>query len=241
MSSHDSPESSTQPALWQCRVWMPGVLTTTIQTRMRELESGALTRFMVELISFDLRGRVPHSLTAPIARKGPAIQQAVDRAIASHYHPGSESYRARMEGIVRNGFGALPAMEPCPLLSKTRHTVYLRRLHREIIEERIESLQFANVSEYITSLIRYDLLLGGRHLYFHGDDCTPEMAEALDRETLQTYRENRQRKVMIDYVVEEVIGRPLTAEERAAELGKVSERLCEQAIAAARRSPSRGP
>jgi hypothetical protein len=112
---------------------------------------------------------------------------------------------------------------------KTR--VWLRRRHREALLQRSAALGFENLGEYIISLIRFDLLLGGPHEEFPGDKKfgRAEIA-ALDEKTLAISQANQPRKCMVDYVVEEVVGRPLSPEERDAELVKVSEKLCEQAV-----------
>ena len=58
---------------------------------------------------------------------------------------------------------------------------------REIIGIRWRELGFSGISQYVTSLIRYDLLLGGPHTFFRGGDCTPEMCRSLDLETIKLF------------------------------------------------------
>ena len=217
--------------VWPRRVWLPGALLVAIQARMQELQSGNLSRYLVELIAFDLRERHLHSITGPLARESLRVQQAVDEAIARHYEAGKKSNRAQIEKTVREGFQvAGTAPDAGGLLTKERHLVYLRKLHRDAINTRLRELRFAHLSEYVVSLIRYDLLLGGPHKYFYGDDCPPEMCLALDRETLEIFHKNEPRKCMIDYVVEEAAGRAMSVEERHAELRKTSAKLTDQAV-----------
>ena len=232
MRSRKPPSSRVDRRyVWPRRVWLPGALSGAIQARMQELQSGNLSRYLVELIAFDLRERHLHSITGPLAREPLRVQQAVDEAIARNYEPGRKSNRAQIEKTVREGFQiAGTAADAGGLLSKERHLVYLRSLHREAINLRLRELRFAHLSDYAVSLIRYDLLLGGPHKYFYGDDCTPEMCLALDRETLEIFHKNEPRKCMIDYVVEEVAGRAMSVEERHAALRKTSARLCDQAV-----------
>ena len=48
--------------------------------------------------------------------------------------------------------------------------------------------------------------------------------------TQKIFHANTPRKYMIDYAVERAAGQPMTAEERDAELAKVSENLCARAM-----------
>jgi hypothetical protein len=65
------------------------------------------------------------------------------------------------------------------LVSSEAEWVLFPPLLREIIGIRRRELGFKGISQYVTSLIRYDLLLGGPHTLFRGGDCTPEMCRSL--------------------------------------------------------------
>ena len=53
------------------------------------------------------------------------------------------------------------------------------------------------------SVMRYDLLLGGKHRHLPNNDFRPEILAALDRETLTEFLKNRKLKIMVDYLLEE--------------------------------------
>jgi hypothetical protein len=60
---------------------LPGGLMPAIRRRIEELQSGNLTRYLVELVAFDLcRLRAP-TLTAPVAVRPGHMQHAIDLAI----------------------------------------------------------------------------------------------------------------------------------------------------------------
>jgi hypothetical protein len=210
---------------------LPGALTSAIARRMEELESGNLSRYVVELVAFDMRRRRAHTLTGPLARRPLNVQHAIDLTIDGHYVVGRKSNREQMERVVKFGPEQASALGEIAVVKKTKHRVWLRSLHREAMKERSKALGFRGLTQYITSLIRFDLLLGGPHEEFPGDkEFDRSEIAALDEYTLTTYQAQETRKCMIDYVVEEVAGRRMSPEERDAELLKVSENLCAQAV-----------
>jgi len=210
---------------------LPGALMPAIERRIVELRSGNLSRYVVELIAFDLCRLRAHTLTAPIARQPLNVQHAVDLAIDRNYLEGRKSHRAQMERIVKDGPAEAELLGEIAPVSKVKHRVWLRRRHREAIRQRSTCLGFRNLTEYITSLTRFDLLLGGPHEEFPGDQqYTVAEIAALDERTLATFLANQPRKCMVDYLVEEAAGRAMSPEERDAELTKVAENLCEQAV-----------
>jgi hypothetical protein len=64
-------------------------------------------------------------------------------------------------------------------------------------------LGFESLSEYATSVMRSDLLLGGKHQHFPNNDFHPEILAALDRETLNEFLKSRKPKNMLDFLLEE--------------------------------------
>ena len=228
------------PTVFAYNLCVPGALMPAIRRRIKELKSKNLSHYVIELIGFDLRRLRAHTLTGRLAHKPLTVQHAVDLAIDRHYVEGQKSNREQMDRIVRIGPGEAGAPGEIAPVKKEKHRVWLRNLHREAMLQRATALGFDGLTDYITSLIRFDLLLGGPHEEFPGDKALgPAEVVALDERTLATYVANQPRKCMVDYVVEEVAGRELSQEERDAELAKASEKLCEQAVErhkAARRS-----
>lgn len=90
------------------------------------------------------------------------------------------------------------ALETCPsdfygLSHQQTCRVWLRTLHREAMKQRSAALGFRSLTQYISSLIRFDLLLGGPHDEF-ADDQKFTVAEinALDeRPSLPSTRTSR--------------------------------------------------
>ena len=240
MSSRTIPADPATPGKWHRNIWLPGALMDMIPTRMEEVGEKTLSRYLTELISYDLRGRHEHSLTGWLATLPLETQQAIDLAIRCHYRPGLECNKRQLAKIVARGFAdALTGMRAEPLMVKARHEVYLRGLHRGIILERIAHLGFEHLSEYVTSLIRFDLLVGGPHKHFDGTCSRPE-AVALDHQTADTYKNKPPKKCMVDYIIEEIVGRELTPEERDEALRKVSEQWVQEALAAQKQARKRG-
>jgi hypothetical protein len=200
---------------------------------MQEVQSGSLSRYLIELMAYDLRERHLHGLTGPYAHEPADVQQAIDLAIGAHYAPGHKTTRDQLKQLLATGFARPEAIpRERSVLCRAKHKVYLRILHRPAIVERMRELRFPFLSDYAASLIRYDLIIGGPHKYFYGDDCTPEMCVSLDKETAATYFARQPRKCMIDYVVEELAGRQMPVEERHAQTRLASQRLRDQAVIA---------
>ena len=76
----------------------------TIQARMQELKSGTLSRYIVELMAYDLRERHLHAITGPFAHEPADVQQAIDLAINANFEQGAASYRDRMKWLLEQGF-----------------------------------------------------------------------------------------------------------------------------------------
>jgi hypothetical protein len=186
----------------------------------------------VELISYDLRDRHYHSLTGWLSLQPPEVQQAIDLVIRRHYRPGYESNKEQIARVVAHGFAdSITGVRAEPLMTKTRHEVYLRRMHSGIIAERMKQLGFTQLSQYVISLIRFDLLVGGPHKH-HGGKISKPMVAALDVNTYETFQTKPPKKCMIVYVIEEICGREMTPEERDEALRKVSEQFVAEAVAA---------
>jgi hypothetical protein len=226
---------------WARRVWLPGALMDVIPVRADEVQQETLSKYLVELITYDLRRRRMHSLTGWLSHQSPEVQQAIDLAIKAHYRPGFKSHKEQIARLVARGFAdALTGIRTEPLMVKVRREVYLRRMHSGIIAERMMQLGFAHLSEYVLSLIRFDLLIGGPHKD-HAGPCPWPKADALDKMTYETYHNTPPtEKCMVDYVIEEIMGREMTPEERDAALKKAAEQLVDEAMAAQKTARKNG-
>ncbi len=222
---------------WARRIWLPGVLMDVIAIRADEVQQETLSKYLVELITYDLRRRRKHSLTGWLSHQSPEVQQAIDLAIKAHYRPGFKSHKEQIARLVARGFAdALTGMRAEPLVVRERREVYLRRMHSGIIAERMKQLGFKHLSEYVLSLIRFDLLVGGPHKD-HAGPCPWPLADALDKKTHDTFHNTPPaEKCMIDYVIEEIMGREMTPEERDAALKKAAEQLVGEAVAAQKKA-----
>jgi hypothetical protein len=209
---------------------------------MKQLESGSFSRFAVELVCFDLRTRRAHSITGPLAKEPTEVQDAVDRTIVAQFpqRTSGDTIRALIQEAAFTATERTTSAGAA--LVKERQKILVPALLVDIIDVRWRELHFRGLSDYVTSLIRYDLLLGGPHKFFRGDDCTPEMLEALDRETLAALHahanaESRPR-ILADYLVEEALGQKLTRAEREAVLGQAGKQLVRAAAGPRRHSSS---
>jgi hypothetical protein len=219
---------------WRSHVAYPGRLVTVVAERIVELGRGSFSIYAIELVCYDLRKRCPHSITGPLFRHSVEVQDAIDRQIIRNYRPlmphrRGEFIRSLVDEVILN-YVAPDSADG--FVRKEYQWVMFPPLLREIIGIRWRELGFSGISQYVTSLIRYDLLLGGPHTLFRGGDCTPEMCRSLDRETLQLFNDNYRPPTLADYIVEKAAGKKLTREERDAELRKVGEELTERAVKA---------
>jgi len=192
------PNSPTgRPKSWRHRVIVSAILAPALKKRVVELERETFSQHAIETVCFDLRIRRAHAVTGQFARELPEIQEAIDRFIVAHYRPKAE----RDEGtLCRLIFNTLLPITPwkrkvgegSPMPKKRE--VFFPPLLVEKIEERWKELGFESLSEYVTSVMRYDLLLGGKHRQFPVNDFRPEILAALDRETLTEFLKNRKPK-----------------------------------------------
>jgi hypothetical protein len=211
------PNSPTgRPKSWRRKVIIPAILAPALSERIEEIERDSFSQHAIETVCFDLRIRRAHAVTGQFARELPQIQDAIDRFVVAHYQPGAD---VRDGTLLKLIFGTLP-----PIARRVqevgerwqepeRRDVYFPPLLAEKIEERQHELGYESLSEYVTSVMQYDLLLGGKHRQFPHNDYDPEVLGALDRETLTKFLENRKPKIFLDYRLEEAAGKELTREE----------------------------
>jgi hypothetical protein len=228
-ASPDEPAGRPQP--WRQHLSFPGLLMPAIAYRIPEVQAVKFSRYATELVCFDLRIRRAHAVTSFIAHEPLAVQGAVDRALVAGYEPDLEHNGGLLRALVHHGRDAVPhAGAPMHSLANQREWVFFPGRLQEIIEIRQRELGFVNLSQYVTSVIRYDLLISGRHKLFCGDELSPEELNALDWETIREFYENRQPRTMADRLVEEVAGRRLTREECDAALRVAGQHLRDGAI-----------
>jgi hypothetical protein len=230
MKEHPTAPSQ-RPRAWRQHLSFPGLLMPSIAQRIEEVEGETFSRFAIELVCFDLRIRRAHAVTSFIAHEPQAIQEAIDRAIVANYRPGMEHKGGLIRALVSDGKAAVPAATvQLPSVVNQSEWVFFPGRLREIINIRWQELGFLNLSQYVASVMRYDLLIGGQHKLFRGDDCTPEMLDSLDRETIREFHANRQPRTMADRIIEEAVGERLTREQCDVLLRTVGQRLREGAI-----------
>jgi hypothetical protein len=194
MEDHHPNSPSHRRISWRHYVTLPSVLAPAVKARIKELKRPSFSQHAIETTCFDLRIRRAHAVTGQFARELPEVQDAIDRFIVANYHPKAEPEDGTLWRLI---FDRLPPMTPWrqavgegPQEPKRREVFYPPLLV-ERIEERWLELGLESLSEYVTSVMRYDLLLGGKHKQFPHNDFHPEILAALDRETLNEFLKNR--------------------------------------------------
>ena len=212
------------------RVTIPGVLADVMRDRWEKFRYPGFSPFALELVCFDLRLRVPHEVTARFAQESNRVQDAIDRLLFRHYHSGAErdgiliqaarnQWREPTKGVPRGDFARFQG-----------HICYSELL-APCMEIRYREAGYESFSDYVTAVLRYDLLLLGRHHLFSGDDKDPVILEALDRETRREFEANVQpKRIYLDRLLAEVAARPLIQEELRARKLQLAETIIEHAL-----------
>jgi hypothetical protein len=232
---------------WRHHVSVPGVLAKVLPTRWAEFQYTRFSPYAVELVCFDLRKRRDHDITRPFADDPPKVQDAVDRHIVNHYAPHRDREGALIKLIfeqTREAAATARAANPHPLppgeMVVERFWIFFPAVLKEAIEQRWRELGFSSVSAYVTSLARYDLMLGGPHHYFSGKDKDPELLAALDHRTLRAFHARQRQKILFDYLIERAVGRELTEEEAKAQKAALVAKLRENALLSQRQARREG-
>jgi hypothetical protein len=211
------PNSPTgRPKSWRHYVTVPAVLAPAVEARIKEIKRETFSQHAIETVCFDLRIRRAHAVTGQFARELPPIQEAIDRFIVAHYQPDAERDDGTLSKLICNALPPMTRWQRPPGVGPgipEKREVFYPPLLVEKIEERWKELGLESLSEYVTSVMRYDLLLGGKHKFFPGNDFRPEILAALDRETLTEFLANRKPKILVDFLLEEAAGKKLTREE----------------------------
>jgi len=192
---------------------IPGILAPAARARAAEFGYQSFSPYGLELICYDLRTCAEHSVTSQIAADTLSAQDAVDREVVRGYQPG----RGREGLLVRLVDRADQMQETAArfrhakreaALSVSVERVTIPSILWPLIELRWQELRYPSLSAYITGLVRYDLLVGGPHL-FTGADCRPEIQEALTKETIAARQTGHRRKILLDYLIERANGEEL--------------------------------
>lgn len=221
---------------WRCHVTYPGRLEETVRRRIAELGSRTFSRYVVELACYNLRRLRPHSFTGRIGRLPSAAQDAIDRAIHANYREGIRCNGHLIEAVLMGAIKSIPpeAWGEDGEISNVSDFVLFPGAQEENLKEWINILGFKGPSEFVTSLIRFDLLIGGPHKECGGDDCDAEMIASLDVETIRAYRSKIRAKTLTDFIVERIAGRVMTDEERDSVLEQAAEHFKEYVLKMAR-------
>jgi hypothetical protein len=201
-------------------ITIPGILASAVEQRYREFGYGGFSPYGVELTCYDVRTGSPHTITLQIAEDTLAAQDAVDRELVRLYNPGTPKTGLLVQFVERlhevrqaADISRRGARQP-PLKAKAERITFSAKIW-PLIDLRWRELAYASLSAYITGLIRYDLMIGGPHM-FTGADTYPEIQNALDMETLAVHREGRKTKTFLDYLIERAHGKTFTTEEATA-------------------------
>ncbi len=209
-------------------ITIPGLLASAVKRRSGEFGYDIFTPYAVELVCYDLRSDAKHTITLEISRDTQAAQDAVDRELIAHYHPGQ-----RREGLLVQLVDRIHRLKsvaassrhnltPPPLSAVAERITFPLEIWRRA-EPRWQNLDYRSLSAYITGLIRYDLLVSGPHSSTTAD-CRSKLQRKLTRKTVAARRRGDRRKILLDHLIEEVEGRPVAEEE----LEKVKTRIAQE-------------
>ena len=132
---------------------------------------------------------------------------------------------------VTNRPAATPTPAPRAPLARFRSEIRYSETLAPCIEQRWPEAGYESFSDYVTAVLRYDLLLLGRHHLFSGDDKAPDILAALDRETRREFEANLQpKRIYLDRLLEEVTGHPLSQEELRTRKLQLAELIIDHAL-----------
>lgn len=195
-------------------ITLPGILAPTITERFREFGYSCFSPFGVELACYDVRVNAKHSVTLEVALDTQAAQDAVDRVLAADFRPGAErnGLLVQMVERMRDAATRFRDARSMPAMSVKNERISFPEPIWPLVDHRWQALGYPSLSAYITGLVRYDLMIGGPHI-FTSQDCRAEVQDALNRETLTVHQKGRSRKILLDYLIERNQGKPLADDE----------------------------
>jgi hypothetical protein len=86
---------------WRNTLYLPGLLEKAIRVRAKEFKYRSLGPFFTELVCFDLRQRVPHTISLPISLEAHAVRDAIDREIIRNYVPEAPRNYSLLNRLIR--------------------------------------------------------------------------------------------------------------------------------------------
>jgi hypothetical protein len=205
---------------------VPGLLAPALHLRMSEFGHRTVSPFAVDLVCYDLRSNAAHTITLAISRDAQAAQDAVDAELVARYRPRQPrngllveivEHLAELRRVARY------AVPPMPLSAKPARITFPAAIW-PLADLRWKELGYASLSAYVTGLIRYDLLIGGPHL-FNARDTRREILSALDRETRESRNRGHRRKLFLDHLIERVQGRTLSEPDLEQEKARIAKSL----------------
>ena len=216
------------------RVSIPGILADVVRQRWEEFRYTAFSPFCLEMICFDLRKRVPHDVSVLIAQEPPEAQAAVDRTLVRQFRKGPERNGLLVQAACSN-IVADARTAPSGSFNCERHHVRYSDILAPCIKTRWRELGYAKFSDYVTGLIRYDLMLLGPHKYYSGDDIDPHYLAKLDHQTVDKFRSLEPKgPIFLARLIEQRAGQPLTEEARRARMHELAKKLIARALEADR-------
>ena len=233
---HTTPaQTPAQPRPWRQNVLVPGLLHGAVEQRITRLGHRSFSSYVVQLVCSDLRKRQPHQCTGPLAKESAAAQQAVDCEILRHARSSMKLTADQISEFVQRTLTDFD-QTLTPVSATRPQAVFFPAVLQDVIEQRAGELRFATLSQYVTSVIRYDLLRGELHEMLADDDASPEVWAALDRETIAAFhaRAAKPKKCHIDFAAENVLGRMVSLEQRHAMFRRASLKLRDEAVSAQR-------
>jgi hypothetical protein len=208
-------------------VSIPGLLAPALRLRMREFGHRTVSPFAVDLVCYDLRSGAPHAITFAISQDTQAAQDAVDAELVARYRPGQQRNGLLVEFVEHLGeiqdMARLAKLAPMPLNAKPERIVLPAAIW-PLADLRWRELGYDSLSAYITGLIRYDLLIGGPHL-FDARDARRDIRLALDQETRKARESGQSRKLFLDYLIERAYGKEFTPQELEREKEEIAHHL----------------
>ncbi len=143
-------------------MFSPPAIVSTLATPEVRSRASEIRSHMLRLID----------VTLYLAQEPPGVPDAVDREIRRQYREGPERNGILVQAVCCE-IAADARTAPLGSLARERDHLRYADLLAPCIETHRSELGYAKFSEYVTGLIRYDLMLLGPHKYFSGDDTDP--------------------------------------------------------------------
>nr|MDQ3622077.1 hypothetical protein [Verrucomicrobiota bacterium] len=132
-------------------ITVPGLLAPALRLRAKEFHFRTLSPFIFDLVTYDLQGGAPHTITAAVSRDTQAAQDAVDAELAARYRPGQPregllvqlaQHLSELRSLARD-----KAPAP-PLNAKPERITFPARVW-QLVDVRWQELGYPSLSAYI--------------------------------------------------------------------------------------------